>query len=164
MFGDGLTVQPRRFTGLFEDARTIQKAQAQFQLLSAQKDAISLHQAVRWLVTKEEHAGKIIENMSEYMLAQRIKPPTEATGPKQDQYLSLLLVSLCTALQMLDADWPKSSLLWRKSAFSQGRRRCFLNFRRRDAVLVVAGCLRNGLLCPGCAQGDAYGSTLQTEW
>ena len=74
MFGDGLTVQPHRFTGLFEDARTIQKAQAQFQLLSAQKDAISLHQAVRWLVTKEEHAGKIIENMSEYMLAQRIKP------------------------------------------------------------------------------------------
>ena len=69
MFGDGLTVQPHRFTGLFEDARTIQKAQAQFQLLSAQKDAMSLHQAVRWLVTKEEHAGKIIENMSEYMLA-----------------------------------------------------------------------------------------------
>lgn len=29
--------------------------------------------------------------MSNYMLAQRIKPPTEATGPKQDQYLSLLL-------------------------------------------------------------------------
>ena len=92
MFGDGLTVQPHRFTGLFEDARTIQKAQAQFQLLSAQKDAISLHQAVRWLVTKEEHAGKIIENMSEYMLAQRIKPPAESSGPKYEQYVALLLV------------------------------------------------------------------------
>ena len=93
MFGYGLTVQPHRFTGLFEDARTIQKAQAQFQLLSAQKDAMSLHQAVRWLVTKEEHAGKIIENMSEYMLAQRIKPPAESSGPaKHEQYVALLLV------------------------------------------------------------------------
>ena len=77
------------------------------------------HQAVRWLNTKEEHAGRkkpicllcrpikmlktmvlngndccsgIIENMSSYMLAQRIKPPAEASGPKQEQYISLLVV------------------------------------------------------------------------
>ena len=79
------------------------------------------HQAVRWLNTKEEHAGRekrllapcritclpepqpsmnridcspagIIENMSEYMLAQRIKPPAEPTGPKQEQYVALLQV------------------------------------------------------------------------
>ena len=28
------------------------------------------------------------------MLAQRVKPPAEATGPKQDQYVKLLLVCL----------------------------------------------------------------------
>ena len=52
------------------------------------------HQAVRWINTKEEHAARILDNMSNYMLAQRVKPPAEATGPKQDQYVKLLLVCL----------------------------------------------------------------------
>jgi len=47
---------------------------------------------VRWVNTKEEHAGRILEMMSEYMLAQRVKPPADANGPKQDQYVGLLLV------------------------------------------------------------------------
>ena len=52
------------------------------------------HQAVRWINTKEEHAARILDNMSNYMLAQRVKPPAETTGPKQDQYVKLLLVCL----------------------------------------------------------------------
>ena len=52
------------------------------------------HQAVRWVNTKEEHAGRILDNMSNYMLAQRIKPPADAKGPKQDEYVALLLVRI----------------------------------------------------------------------
>lgn len=52
------------------------------------------HQAVRWINTKEEHAARILDNMSNYILAQRVKPPAEATGHKQDQYVKLLLVCL----------------------------------------------------------------------
>lgn len=37
-------------------------------------DAQSLNQATRWINTKEAHADKIISTVSEYMLAQRVKP------------------------------------------------------------------------------------------
>ena len=34
---------------------------------------LSLNQATRWIITKEDHAKSIISTVSEYMLAQRVK-------------------------------------------------------------------------------------------
>mmetsp|Transcript_32594 Transcript_32594/g.77848 ORF Transcript_32594/g.77848 Transcript_32594/m.77848 type:complete len:174 (-) Transcript_32594:187-708(-) len=87
----GIFDDEARFKALFEDVRTIEKAQTQFKNLAAANDAQSLQQAIRWVNTKEQHAGQVIKQMAEYMLAQRIKPPADAKGPKQEQYVSLLL-------------------------------------------------------------------------
>ena len=50
---------------------------------------------IEWARIFADIAGSfagIIDNMSSYMLAQRIKPPAEASGPKQEEYVALLVV------------------------------------------------------------------------
>jgi hypothetical protein len=42
--------------------------------LSAESTPQALNQATRWVMTKEDHASQIIETVSSYMLAQRVKP------------------------------------------------------------------------------------------
>jgi len=70
----GIFDDPARVAELREDAGTIAKAMDQISLLSGQHDAQSANQAARWIVTKEHHASHIIEVVSEYFLAQRVKP------------------------------------------------------------------------------------------
>ncbi len=41
--------------------------------LNGASDALSFNQATRWVMTKEDHANKIIGTASDYMLAQRVK-------------------------------------------------------------------------------------------
>jgi nickel superoxide dismutase len=54
-----------------EDARTIEKAMKNITELS-QKSPVNYNQLVRWVLTKEEHADKIQEVVSQYFMAQRI--------------------------------------------------------------------------------------------
>ena len=70
IYGDQL-----RFEQLLEDAKTIAKAQAQLNELLAegQPTAQSVNQMARWVMTKEEHAGRVQDTMQAYFLAQRIK-------------------------------------------------------------------------------------------
>ena len=89
----GIFDDPARVDGLAEDAATIRKAMVQVNELSTDLSAANINQAssrtllldpmrslthstqaTRWIVTKEEHASKIIATVSEYMLAQRVKP------------------------------------------------------------------------------------------
>merc|ERR1711920_762892 len=49
--------------------------------LSANMNAQNLNQITRWVNTKEEHAGKIIKEMSEYCLCQRVKPVSDPKTP-----------------------------------------------------------------------------------
>ena len=46
----------------------------QINALSADMNPQNFNQMTRWVMTKEEHCGKIIKIMSEYALCQRVKP------------------------------------------------------------------------------------------
>lgn len=58
-----------------EDITTITKAVKEIASLSGKRDAQSANQLVRWVMTKEQHAEKIIRTISDYFMAQKIKPP-----------------------------------------------------------------------------------------
>jgi nickel superoxide dismutase len=69
IYGDQL-----RFEQLLEDTKTIAKAQGQINELAADaKSGQDSNQLVRWVVTKEAHAGSIQNVIADYFLAQRIK-------------------------------------------------------------------------------------------
>merc|ERR1712232_784098 len=46
---------------------------AQAQQLHKNGGLQDIHQMVRWIITKEEHAEKIMRTVSDYLLAQRVK-------------------------------------------------------------------------------------------
>ncbi len=58
---------------MLEDTVTIEKSMRLINELSQKSDAQSMNQAVRWVITKEEHATNIISTISKYFLAQRVK-------------------------------------------------------------------------------------------
>ena len=67
---------------LKEHTKTIQKAVKQIAQLAAKDDPQSRNQLVRWVTTKEAHAEKIIRTVSDYFLAQKIKPVGQGSGRK----------------------------------------------------------------------------------
>ena len=69
IYGDNQRVRMMR-----EDLATITKAMKQIRALAKKKDAKSRNQLVRWVVTKEQHGEKIIRTISDYFMAQKIKP------------------------------------------------------------------------------------------
>ncbi len=69
IYGDHMRVRQMK-----EDLATITKAMKKIRALSKKKDAKSRNQLVRWVVTKEQHAEKIIRTISDYFMAQKIKP------------------------------------------------------------------------------------------
>mmetsp|Transcript_69519 Transcript_69519/g.145199 ORF Transcript_69519/g.145199 Transcript_69519/m.145199 type:complete len:213 (-) Transcript_69519:112-750(-) len=88
----GIFDDPKLVADLREAVATISKAMVQINELSAQLTAQNLNQTVRWVNTKEEHAGKIITMVCEYCLCQRIKPVSDPKSPfKTDSdYLAAL--------------------------------------------------------------------------
>eukprot|EP00928_Gymnodinium_smaydae_P087886 TRINITY_DN72075_c0_g1_i1.p2 TRINITY_DN72075_c0_g1~~TRINITY_DN72075_c0_g1_i1.p2 ORF type:complete len:205 (-),score=58.76 TRINITY_DN72075_c0_g1_i1:311-865(-) len=62
-----------RVSAILEDAQTIRKAVAQAQELHKTGKLQDTHQMVRWIMTKEEHAAKIMTTIAEYFLAQKVK-------------------------------------------------------------------------------------------
>lgn len=69
---------------LLENVMTVDKAVSEIQILSGKRDALSVNQAVRWVMNKEQHAQTIIQTISDYFLTQRVKP-------KQKDYAKRLL-------------------------------------------------------------------------
>lgn len=61
-----------RFDRLHEDGHTIEKAIRMINELSAAEET-NYNQIVRWVMTKEDHADHIANEMQQYFLAQRIK-------------------------------------------------------------------------------------------
>jgi len=57
-----------------EDIETVEKAVAQIGALAGKRDAQSANQLNRWISNKELHAEKIIRTISDYFMAQKIKP------------------------------------------------------------------------------------------
>ena len=68
----GIFDDSTRFVMIAEDVRTIEKAMNEIVNLSKASD-VNRNQVIRWVITKEEHAQKIIDICSQYFLAQRVK-------------------------------------------------------------------------------------------
>ena len=63
-----------RVKSMLEDSATTRKAIFELEQLVAKKDVQSMNQLVRWVMTKEQHAERIIDTISDYFLTQRVKP------------------------------------------------------------------------------------------
>jgi hypothetical protein len=90
-----------------EACATIRKAMVQInELHAAGGSAQNFNQMTRWVMTKEEHCGKIIKIMSEYALCQRVKPEVFS---KPEDYVDALkahhvvMQSAMKAKQTVDA-------------------------------------------------------------
>jgi nickel superoxide dismutase len=81
-----------RVVQIEEDIATIRKAMSMIKGLSGKSDAQSINQLIRWVNTKESHAGKIQETVSSYFLAQRIKPKKKGAAGRQKYVNQTLLL------------------------------------------------------------------------
>jgi len=83
-----------------EHITTIEKAMKQITALSGQSP-VNYNQAVRWVMTKEEHATKIQTIVSQYFLTQRIKSDA-ADYDKKLAALHQMLVAAMKCKQTTD--------------------------------------------------------------
>jgi nickel superoxide dismutase len=74
---------------MLEDATTIEKSIAAIGELAGGTTAQDANQLTRWIMNKETHAGNIILIVSEYFLAQKVKP-VEAGQEGYEEYLEKL--------------------------------------------------------------------------
>ena len=101
-----------RIIQIREHVTTIEKAMKQIdQLTSDESSAQNMNQLVRWINTKEEHATFIQSIISDYFLAQRIKPKQNNEAGRQqyvDQTLLLqqIIVSAIKSKQTVDKSEP----------------------------------------------------------
>ncbi len=72
----GIYDDKMRTEQIAEDIVTVEKAMNQVESLSKEK-SINYNQLVRWINNKEEHAARIMDTVSLYFMAQRIKPDQE---------------------------------------------------------------------------------------
>merc|ERR1712129_99901 len=79
--GDDLRVKM-----MIEDAATIRKAVVQNAELNKAGTLQDMHQAIRWIATKEDHAGKIMHTAGDYFMAQKVKKDQLT----QEEYLEVL--------------------------------------------------------------------------
>ena len=82
-----------RASQMAEDIRTIEKAMHQIAELSVQQ-TVNYNQLVRWINTKEMHAEKIMETVSSYFMAQRIKPDQKDYADKLSSLHQLMLSAM----------------------------------------------------------------------
>jgi nickel superoxide dismutase len=94
---------------VMEDLATIEKGMAQIAALEDMAAAGTRNQVVRWVMTKDEHAQKVQDQVSAYWLAQRIKTPKEPKGEALELYhrqlelLHRILVAAMLCKQTTDA-------------------------------------------------------------
>ena len=102
-----------RIMQIREHVTTIEKAMVQIdQLTSDKSSAQNMNQLVRWINTKEEHATFIQSIMTDYFLAQRIKPKQKHEAGRQqyvDQTLLLqqIIVAGMKCKQTVDKSKPE---------------------------------------------------------
>ncbi len=88
----GIFTDELRFAALYEDIVTIEKSMKQIDELSSAAKP-NHNQIVRWITTKEDHANKISEVITEYFLRQRVKTLTEGAGEAEQKAYIAKLVS-----------------------------------------------------------------------
>lgn len=86
----GIYGDKMRIDMLMEDAATVEKAMGQIAALETSA-GLDKNQLVRWIMTKEDHAQMIQDQVASYWLAQRIKAPEiDAAKTKYHGQLELL--------------------------------------------------------------------------
>ena len=83
----GIYGDEMRFEMMEEHIVTIEKSMKKIAELSGKANA-NQNQLVRWVVTKEAHAEKVIRTISDYFMAQKIKPGKGKKGKKK--YVEML--------------------------------------------------------------------------
>ena len=115
----GIYNDAARIIQIQEDFSTIQKAMTKIKELSLQQDATSMNQLTRWIMTKDDHASKIQNVVSDYFLTQRIKEKTEGsdynTYVKQTTTLHQILVSAMKCKQTVESGHVDEGLHQTKS-------------------------------------------------
>jgi len=101
IYGDKL-----RIDLMLEDAATIEKAMGQITSLEAEA-GLDKNQLVRWIMTKEDHAQNVQDQVAAYWLAQRIKAPGDGeskdTYHAQLEHLHAMTVAAMKCKQTVDA-------------------------------------------------------------
>merc|ERR1719215_2248738 len=85
----GIFTDPLRVQAMVEDAATIRKAVVQSGELHKAGSLQDVHQMMRWIATKEEHAAKIMTTIGDYFLAQKVKKEN-LTKEEYHEVLALL--------------------------------------------------------------------------
>lgn len=98
----GIYDDETRFTILLEHTKTIQKSITEI-LLETKADSPNYNQLVRWVNNKEHHADEIKTIITDYFLAQRIKPGQEHFHEKLE-LLHAIIVYAMQAKQSLDSN------------------------------------------------------------
>lgn len=97
----GIYGDPARFDMMLEDVTTIEKSMKEIEAIG-KAEAPDWNQLVRWVSNKEEHANKLMEIVTDYFMAQRIKPADpadEAATAKYVKELTLLHQILVQAMK-----------------------------------------------------------------
>jgi len=97
----GIYDDPMRLDMMAEHITTIEKSTKQIDLLSEEGDK-NYNQLVRWVVNKEHHADAFTEIVTQYFMAQRIKPAAEGDSAAYKEYvhkLTLLHQMMVTSMK-----------------------------------------------------------------
>jgi nickel superoxide dismutase len=87
----GIYDDAARVAQIREDITTIEKSVKLINELAGKSDAQSRNQLTRWVMNKEHHAEKIIRTVSDYFLAQKIKPVSKNDKKVYWAYLDQLV-------------------------------------------------------------------------
>jgi len=90
----GIYDDEARIHAMLEDASTVLKATNLINELSGKKDAQSQNQIVRWVMTKEQHAQKIISTISDYFLTQRVKSDQKDYTERLTKHHTVILAAM----------------------------------------------------------------------
>ena len=85
----GIYGDEMRFQMIEEDIRTVEKGMKEIVALSREGDK-NYNQIVRWVNSKEEHAGRIQEIVHQYFMTQRLKPVEKEKTGEYQKYLEKL--------------------------------------------------------------------------
>jgi len=87
---------------MLEDTVTIGKSARLVTELSGKDDPQSKNQLIRWVMTKESHAQNIMTTISDYFLAQRVKPAQKDYAERLLKHHSVTIAAM-KAKQNTDA-------------------------------------------------------------
>ena len=85
----GIYNDPMRIEMMAEHITTIEKSVKQIHMLSAAAEK-NPNQLVRWVINKEQHADAFTEIVTQYFMAQRIKPAAQGNSTAYQAYVQKL--------------------------------------------------------------------------